>query len=117
MNTSELLDGRGLAFEVGGKSLYVRPPTPEEYDDALHLQNVVRKRLLLLPEIAELRSLPASAEAQAMLAQAVTEAEQEYEATEATAPERELLTRRLAALRRSDDGRPLFRKHHRQFER
>lgn len=107
MDVSDLLSGRGLSVEVGGRTFWVRPPTPEEYDDALHLQNVVRKRLLQTPEIAELRSLPPSDEARATLLQAIADAEREYEALEATDPERELLARRLAALRTLQEKRTL----------
>ena len=107
MYTNEMLDGHGLSFEIGGKTFWVRPPTPEEYDDALHLQSVVRKRILAAPEIVELRSLPASAEGQETLLGALADTEQALQEVESDNPEREMLTRRLAALRRLQETRTL----------
>lgn len=102
---TEILDGKGLTFVVDGVTFRVRPPTTEEYDDAQHLQTTVRKRLLATPEIAELRNLPASEDAQNVMRAAIAATEAELETADADAAH--ALTGRLAAYRRLLEERTL----------
>jgi hypothetical protein len=59
---SAILDGRGLPFVAEGRTFYLRPPGPEEYDDAMALQTLVRRRTLATPQVAELRAYPMTPE-------------------------------------------------------
>jgi hypothetical protein len=106
---SDLLSGPGLPLEIGQRTLYVRAPTPEEYDDAMSLQAAVRKRMLATPEIAEMRDLPASNDAAALVREAITytEAELAEAETNAEAARVEVLKARLDGLRGMNDNRSL----------
>ena len=55
-----VMDGKGAPFEAAGETFIIRQPTTEEYDDALAIQNLVLRRTLALPEMAELKSCRAA---------------------------------------------------------
>lgn len=60
LGLAEIMDGKGIPFEVSGRRFFIRQPTTEEYDDAANLQNLVVRKALATPEIAELKSVPPS---------------------------------------------------------
>jgi hypothetical protein len=55
-----LIDADLIPFVVDGEIFTIRQPSPEEYDDAMAIESITRKRVMALPEIAELKSLPCS---------------------------------------------------------
>ena len=75
---TDIMDGQGAPFEAAGEPFIIRQPTTEEYDDALAIQNLVLRRTLALPEVAELRELPCSDGERASYALMIAAAELEF---------------------------------------
>lgn len=71
-----------VPFFVDGEILTIRQPTTEEYDDAMAVQSIVRKRALALPEIAELKAVPCSDRERATFEGMIAAAETLYDETE-----------------------------------
>jgi len=46
---AEILDGKGAPFTVDGATFLVRPPSTEEYDDAIAMERLMRRRWLADP--------------------------------------------------------------------
>lgn len=57
---AQALQGEPVWFDVDGVRWGIRHPSTEEYDDAVNIQNIVRRRVLLAPEVQELRGQPCS---------------------------------------------------------
>lgn len=54
------LQGEPIWFDVDGTRWGIRHPSTEEYDDAVNIQNIVRRRTLLAYEVQELHGQPCS---------------------------------------------------------
>lgn len=79
---TDAMDGAPVPFFVDGEAFTIRQPSPEEYDDAMAIQSITRKRALALPEIAELQSVPCSDRERAIFEGMIEAAERLYEETE-----------------------------------
>jgi hypothetical protein len=79
---TDVLDGGGTPFEVSGVSFSIRPPAPEEYDDAMNLQTLVYRRSMAAPEIKELADVPCSDEEQLSYAMMIANAEARFKEAE-----------------------------------
>lgn len=55
-----IANGTPLQFEADGKTFQLRQPRTEEYDDALALEGLVRRRMLAMPELQPLKDKPCS---------------------------------------------------------
>lgn len=84
-----------VSFEVGGRTYYVRPPTPEEYDEAITIFEIAKKRALASTELADLKDAPMSDEEKETYKMAVEMTTERLKEVEAGTPEEErLLTTR-----------------------
>ncbi len=54
------LAGEPVWFTVDGTRWGIRHPSTEEYDDAINIQNIARRRALAAPEAQDVRGLPCS---------------------------------------------------------
>jgi hypothetical protein len=108
-----ILDGRGLPFvpSRSKQTFYLRPPNPDEYDDAMALQTLVRRRTLAQPQVAELRQYPMTPEHRAGIEATIRDLEKrEAELTDAETrrpgdTERDDIRRRIGEYREMLDGR------------
>ncbi len=98
LSLADILSGKGMPFEVDGRTFHIRQPTTEEYDDARLYEALVRKRLLAMPEIAELKKLPISDEYRAALEAYISWLEEQYESTD-DQDRKETLASQIAAYR------------------
>ena len=101
-----VMDGAGVPFDAAGEQFTIRQPTTEEYDDALAIQNLVLRRTLALPELAELKLLPCSDEERASYEALIAAAELQF----AEAPEgrqKEELVAEIARLEQALEKRTL----------
>lgn len=57
---AQALQGEPIWFDVDSVRWGIRHPSTEEYDDAVNIQNIMRRRTLLAPEAQELRGQPCS---------------------------------------------------------
>jgi hypothetical protein len=49
-----------FSLSVGGRTLYVRPPTPEEYDEAHFIEDIALQEVLQRPELQSKKQMPVS---------------------------------------------------------
>lgn len=94
-SSQQVMGGEPLSFEMDGVKYAIRQMSTEEYDDAFHLQSMVHKRLLQMPEISELRSLPCSSEETEVLRALAERLEQQIADLPDAGPQRESLRDRL----------------------
>jgi hypothetical protein len=117
---TSVLDGEGTPFEVDGVSLLIRPPTPEEYDDAMNIQALAYRKALALPEIRDLGDEPCSdaeresyeamiASAEAEFKEAEDGSDRKREAAEMSARLKRALERRTLAEELASDRSTLAR--------
>ncbi len=55
---TQIMSGDPIPFEVNGETYYIRQPGTEEYDDALMIQDIVRRRVQAQPEVKALQEVP-----------------------------------------------------------
>ncbi len=89
------LAGEPVWFVVDGRRWGIRFPGTEEYDDAVSLQSLARRRALAAPEVQAVRHLPASDEEREMFAALLAANAEQLKVAGAGSPER----RRLQAQR------------------
>jgi len=92
---SEILAGKSIPFTVDGKVYRIRPPTTEEYDDAIMVQSMVYRRWMSQPEVQGLANQPPSTAHRQIFEELIQELEEQLEAL----PEDELGRRRVLSLR------------------
>lgn len=92
---SEILAANSLPFTVDGRVYRIRPPTTEEYDDAVAVQAMVYRRWLSQPEVQDLASRPPSAEHRRVFEELIKEVEEQLDAL----PDDDLGRRRVLSLR------------------
>jgi len=101
---TEIMDGKGVPFWVDDRQFYIRPPTTEEYDQALMVQELAHARAMSQPEVQKLRDLSVSDGERQVLEARIAIAERAYEAAEDKRT-KELIAERLAFLRRQLETR------------
>lgn len=106
LTLADVMDGEPIPFWVDGKQFFIRQPTTEEYDDALTVQTITRKRLLALPEFAEMKGLPCSDTERAVYQAMIEASEAAFEATEDEAA-RDAMAERIAGLQQQLENRTL----------
>lgn len=104
---SDVMAGDGAPFWVDGQEFRIRQPLPEEYDDALHLQRTVTKRLLALPEIAALKAESCSDGERATYDAMILVAQRQFEEAEDGSAAKRALAERVADLQRAIEKRTL----------
>lgn len=100
LSLSEIMDGKGVPFVVGDRTLYIRQPTTEEYDDALWVQGVARRRALAQPDVAALKGTPISDAERELFERMIAAAEEAFAIAEEGSPQKKAMAERAAALRR-----------------
>lgn len=106
-NITQALHGEPVWFEVDGQRWGLRHPATEEYDDAVNIQNIARRRAMAAPEMQELRSLPCSPEEQATFAAMIRATQEQLKGLAHGSLEQRHLLARLARLRRMAAERTL----------
>ncbi|GAB4565361.1 MAG: hypothetical protein Kow0047_15890 [Anaerolineae bacterium] len=101
---SDIMEGKGAPFWVDGRMFYIRPPTTEEYDQALLIQDLTRASTLQRPEVQAVKDLPISDGERQILEAQITIAERAFEAAEDRRV-KDLIAERLAFLRRQLETR------------
>jgi len=101
------LDGKPIWFPVNGRRWGVRQLTTEEYDQAVHIQNIALKRALAAPEVQDLKNLPPSDDEKATFAALVGALTQRIKDAEQGSPEQRTLLARLARLQKMAAARTL----------
>ena len=104
---ADIMDGKGAPFAVDGVSLCIRPPTTEEYDDALAIERMVVKRWLNDPALQALKAEPCSAGERAMYEAMIAGTDVRFQEAEDGTPEKDALLGQIAALQRTLDKRTL----------
>lgn len=106
-NLADVLDGKGTPFTVDGATFLIRPPTTEEYDDAMAMERLVQKRWLADPALAPMKAEPCSDEERRVYQRMIDATERQfYEAEDGTAL-KDNLADRLASLQSALEGRTL----------
>lgn len=103
---SDVIDGEPLPFWVDGQQFFIRQPSTEEYDDALTIQTITRKRLLALPEFAEMKDIPCSDAERQTYEDMISASESALETVEDETV-REAMVERITGLQRMLDKRSL----------
>jgi len=106
LSLEEIIDGKGIPFEVGGRRFYIRHPSTEEHDQAILIEQMTRRKLLASPELQELKDVPISDEERAIYERMIERAEEEFEACPDDA-RKQALVDRIAYLRRMLESRSL----------
>ena len=106
LTLADVMDGGPIPFWVDSQQFFIRQPTTEEYDDALTVQTITRKRLLALPEFAEMKDTPCSDAERAVFLSMIEAAETAFETTEDEAA-RDAMAERIASLQRQLENRTL----------
>lgn len=104
---ADVMDGNGVPFEVDGTNFYVRPPTTEEYDDALSIQDLVLHRMLAMPEIADLADTPCSEAERARYERWIKQAEKRFSEAAHGSTQRQAAADEVARLKRQIEARSL----------
>ena len=78
LTLTDVMSGKPVPFSVDGIRLAVRWPSPEEYDDAMAFQRLVRSRELRKPEVADLKDEPPTDETKATFRVFIAEAERQF---------------------------------------
>jgi hypothetical protein len=107
LSLADIMAGKGVPFVVDGKTLHIRQPTTEEYDDALWIQGVARRRALARPDIAALKGMPISDAERDLFERMIAAAEAAFEVAEEGSPQKKAMAERAAALRRVLETRTL----------
>lgn len=101
---TDIMDGKGVPFWVDGRQFYIRPPTTEEYDQALLIQELAHARAMSQPELQAMKDLPVSEGERQMLEARIAIAERAFEAAEDKRV-KDLIAERLAFLQRQLETR------------
>lgn len=90
-----------------GRRWGIRQLTTEEYDQAVHIQNIALKRSLAAPEVQDLKGLPPSDDEKATFAALVGALTQRIKEAEQGSPEQRTLLARLGRLQKMTAARTL----------
>ena len=101
---TEIMEGKGVPFWVDDRQFFIRPPTTEEYDQALLIQDLARARAMSQPEIQAVKDLPVSDGERQIMEARIAIAERAFEAAEDRRV-KDLIAERLAFLRRQLETR------------
>lgn len=104
---ADVMDGKGAPFVVGGVSFLIRPPTTEEYDDALAIERMVQRRWLSAPELQPLKEEPCSDAERATYELLIQDADRRFREAEDGSREKDVLLSRIASLQRALETRTL----------
>lgn len=104
---AEILDGKGVPFTVDGATFLVRPPTTEEYDDAIAMERLMRRRWLGDPALQAMKDEPCSQQERDLYEAMIKDADKRFRETEDGSPEKDALLDRIAALQRTLEKRTL----------
>jgi hypothetical protein len=104
---ADILDGKGVPFVVDGATFLIRPPTTEEYDDAIAMERLMQKRWLSDPALASLKDEPCSDEERRTYQVMIDAAERQFTEAADGSQEKQNLAERLASLQRTIEKRTL----------
>ncbi len=104
---AEILDGKGAPFTVDGATFLVRPPTTEEYDDAIAMERLMRRRWLADPALQAMKDEPCSQQEREMYESMIKDADKRFREAEDGSAEKDALLDRIASLQRTLDKRTL----------
>lgn len=105
---ADILDGKGAPFTVDGASFLIRPPTTEEYDDAMAIERMVKKRWLGDPALARLKDEPCSEEERASYLGMIAATDKEFQEAEDGSATKNALLDRIASLQRALEKRTML---------
>ena len=100
-NLADIWDAKGAPFDAGGASFRIRPPSTEEYDDAMAIERMVVKRWLSDPALQPLKDEPCSDTERAMYEAMIAQADERFREAEDGSPEKDGLLDRIATLQRT----------------
>jgi len=95
----EIMEGKGVPFWVDDHQFFIRPPTTEEYDQALLIQDLAHARAMSQPEIQAVKGMPMSDGERQVMEARIAIAERAFEAAEDKRV-KDMIAERLALLRR-----------------
>lgn len=104
---ADILDGKGVPFVVDGTTFLIRPPTTEEYDDAIAMERLMSRRWLSDPALAPMKDEPCTDDERRTYQAMIAAAERQFNEAEDGSPEKEALADRLGALQRTIEKRTL----------
>lgn len=102
-----IANGTPLQFEADGKVFQFRQPRTEEYDDALALEGLVRRRVMAMPELQSLKEKPCSDMERMTIERLIEMATAELDEAEPGSLHATTLGERLGLYRRLLDNRTL----------
>jgi hypothetical protein len=96
-----IVNGDAIPVTVGTRELWIRPPTPEEYDECRFEESVARSVAMLHPSVRKMANQPPSETFSAVVESLVDDATKELE----TAPDsqKESIQMRIRALKLNRD--------------
>lgn len=105
---ADVIAGKGVPFEVNGASFRIRPPTTEEYDDAMAMERMVLKAWQADPALAHLRDVPCSETERASYEAMIADLDARFHAAADGSAEKDDLAGQIAGLQRSLDKRTML---------
>lgn len=95
---ADIIAGRGMSFDYGGRTYYVRPPTVLEADQGEYLEKLATSSAYAMPDVKALQAMPVSDDYASMVKGAV--AEMRKRLVKADKDERDAIKRRINELQR-----------------
>lgn len=104
---ADVLEGKGVPFVLDGATFLIRPPTTDEYDDAMAMERLVQRRWLNDPVIAAMKSEPCSDAERALYERMIESANRQFEEAADGSAEKDALADRVISLQRTLETRTL----------
>lgn len=70
---ADIIAGKGMSFQVGERTFYVRPPTVLEYDQGEYLERLATATAYSMPDVKALQAMPVSPEYAAVIREAIAD--------------------------------------------